>query len=183
MKYVVVLLLIPLFIGCQSVTRTSHIDRTSAWAFDGRIQYISDERGIASVSWEYSENHHSAELSGPFGVGLTRIEGNASQIHIKDRDIDISGPSTQLMQQYLGWQAPLQALAYWLQGYPQFPTTHVLREDGELQFEELGWKIIARDFRLSETGQSRPHKLSISTSRLTLNFIISQWHNTPASNE
>ena len=175
MKYILVVLVFALSLSaCTTVTRTSEVDLTKSWGFDGRIQYLGEERGIANVNWQFLNGQHEVELSGPFGLGLTRLSGDEQSLHIKNSDIDMYGPAEQLMSLNVGWRAPLSALPYWLQGHPMLASTRTRPVTNGVRFEELGWTISATDFRLDQ-GDSRPYRLSLKNDQLQLNFIINQW--------
>ncbi|NVK10879.1 MAG: outer membrane lipoprotein LolB [Gammaproteobacteria bacterium] len=175
MKRILVLIAFALSLSaCTTFTRTSEVDLTNSWGFDGRIQYIGQERGIANVHWQYLNGQHEVELSGPFGLGLTRLTGDEQSLRIKNSDIDLYGPAEQLMSLNLGWRAPLSALPYWLQGHPMLASTPTAPITNGVRFEELGWTVSATDFRLDQ-GDSRPYRLSLKSDQLQLNFIISQW--------
>ena len=101
----------------------------------------------ASFDWRQAGDSYVIELWGPFGQGRTRLRGDGGTLTITDASgATLVGKRPQtLMEEQLGWSAPVSVLGHWVRGRPapDHPATLQQRDaEGNLErFAQLGWMI------------------------------------------
>ena len=101
----------------------------------------------ASFDWLQAGNRYVIELWGPLGQNRTRLQGDGSMLTITSASGStlVGGSPETLMQQHLGWSAPVAALGHWVRGHPapSYPATRLEHNaDGHLErFTQLGWTV------------------------------------------
>lgn len=81
----------------------------------------SQKKLSGSFAWEqWSISHYAFNVSGPFGIGSSRILATKTQtVLTDDHGKNYVGANAHiLMQQCLGWSIPVSAFYYWIRGLP-----------------------------------------------------------------
>ena len=112
----------------------------------------------ASFDWIQAGDAFAIELWGPLGQGRTRLAGDDETLTVTDsHGVTLAGESPEaLMQQHLGWSAPVSVLRHWIRGRlaPGSEANAVHRgAAGHLTgFEQLGWAVELSRWQQSAAG-------------------------------
>jgi len=156
------------------------------WTARGKVALRSaDSAESAGLVWRQQGPATDLQLSGPLGVGATSIHSDGARLEIRRGDeqqiLDVS--TADAIRQSVGWDLPLQALAYWLKGLPapgqsvqdmEFdPDTGLLRrlhqEDWEVRYQKYG------EFG----GVILPLRLQVSRGATEAKVLITHWQTAP----
>ncbi len=152
---------------------------TNQWRLTGKIGIRnSRESHSASLYWQQLQEHYEIELSGPFGQGGARIEGNGGGVMIDvagEEPVHALSPEL-LMQRTLGWQFPIRELLYWVKGIPApgLPYAPEFADNRLQNLNQKGWQI--RYLRYTHAdGVDLPGKLIISRGDLRITIVAKEW--------
>ncbi|HEY7773141.1 MAG TPA: lipoprotein insertase outer membrane protein LolB [Marinagarivorans sp.] len=181
--------------GCQSFTaqqppidprqaaknHAQHLARLDKWQALGKIKIsVDDEPHSASFDWQQFSDNYTINFFGPFGYGSSWLRRTSKGVTLEspDRAIQWAPTPEQLLQQTVGWQAPIQELQYWIKGQP---APHAILDDVTLtpegaysQLSQQGWHIqLSRHQNYDNLWL--PHKLVASRQGLSVLIIVKQW--------
>ena len=134
----------------------------------------------ASFDWIQAGEHYVIELWGPFGQGRTRLQGDGTTLTITDPyGTTLVGESPEtLMQQHLGWSAPVVVLGHWVRGRPApgyAATLHEHDAQGHLErFAQLGWTVELSRWRDRASGVLPGKVVAIRNGR-RVTVICREW--------
>ncbi len=115
------------------------------WSVAGRAALRAEGEAVSlSLRWEQRGEAYTIHLSGPFGAGAVRIEGQPGQVTLRDgagQSATARSPE-ELLATQTGHQVPVTALRDWIIGRPA----------GELDVEELSLDRAGRPARLEQAG-------------------------------
>lgn len=161
-------------------TRRDVLGALEEWEFRGRIGVRSGEEGFnGKLSWWQNDELFLATVSGPFGAGGVRIEGDRGLVRLTDPDgevIEMRDAEQELRRRY-GWTIPVASLRYWALGIPDpaMPAVTDFGEDGSLRRLEQGnWVIDVTDYRESG-GQLMPRRMAASNPDTKVRLVIDRW--------
>lgn len=104
-----------------------------------------------SLRWRQDGEHFNLRLSGPLGAGALLLDGDARQVAIKGKDLDlVTDQPEQILAARTGWLLPLQALRWWVLGIPAPEAEASVQLDARgrvLGFRQLGWDLAFSDYR------------------------------------
>ncbi|MEH6568256.1 MAG: lipoprotein insertase outer membrane protein LolB [Halioglobus sp.] len=160
--------------------RSAKLQRLEVWHADGKVALRkADHSESVSLSWTQRNNHTDLNLSGPLGLGATKISSDGKTLEINkagtSSSYDISSP--EMIAKETGWDLPLQALQHWLKGVPA-PSGNIQKlevEKGLLKtLEQFGWTITYQNY-----GQFGPYtlptNLQIERSNSRARLIVRNW--------
>lgn len=160
--------------------RSAKLDRLEVWQADGKVALRkADQSESATLSWTQRNNQTDLKLSGPLGIGATKISSDGKTLEINKAGTanryDISSP--EMIAKETGWDLPLQALQHWLKGVPA-PDSEIQTiktEKGLLKsLEQLGWTITYQDY--GQFGAyTLPTKLQIERFNSRARLIVHNW--------
>lgn len=157
------------------------LEDLTQWRASGRVAVeVPGEGWSATVLWLQRETDYRIQLSGPFGQGAVRIDGDSSGVTLRTANGRMArAPSAeQLMAQELGAQVPVAVLRYWLTGRPapRHPVTHRLVDDAGrlLELDQAGWRVRYTEYVDSEGG-ALPARVDIARDDTHARFLISRW--------
>ena len=89
----------------------------SAWSLQASVLARGNTRGRASLRWEQQGERFSLTVSGLFGLGATRIEGDANEARVRrgDKEYLSQNPDADLAAM-LGVPITVETLARWVRG-------------------------------------------------------------------
>ena len=134
----------------------------------------------ASFDWIQAGDGYAIELWGPFGQGRTRLSGDPDTLTVTNArgETLVSETPEALMQEYLGWSAPLDVLRHWVQGRlaPGYRARRIENgADGNLaRFEQLGWTVEMARWRKA-AARTVPGRLKASRQGRRITIICRQW--------
>lgn len=157
------------------------LEGLSQWRASGRVAVdVPDDAWNAAVSWRQGPASYRIQLSGPFGQGAVRIDGDSAGVVLRTADgREASAPSAeQLIAQELGAQVPITVLRYWLTGRPspQHPVTHLEVDDaGHVrELDQAGWQVRYAQYAASDGG-ALPARVTIRREGTQARFLIGRW--------
>lgn len=153
------------------------------WKMSGKIGIrLPQKNHNANIHWQQLSDHYAIELTGPFGQGGAKIEGNGNGIIVNvagEEPVWADSPE-QLMDRTLGWQFPVREMLYWVRGIPapDSPYNQTLIGNRLDKLSQKNWQI--KYLRYSQQNEySLPEKLIISQNDLRITIIAKQWQILP----
>ncbi len=185
------ILFLSTLVGCATTPSVSYVDaqRSRSWQqfsnqnsqidtfkLSGRVSVISQgESHQVTVNWKYNPSEYSLKLTGPFHAGGAIIHKSSEGLTLSMNDetpYRAISPET-LMEQALGWSAPVSALRYWILGIPMpdAPFEASVDELGQPHLmRQHGWSIIYDRFQ-----SGLPTRLAMESENARLKIIIQKW--------
>jgi outer membrane lipoprotein LolB len=181
--------------GCSSVP-VSDVDQASRaglhqsrcdellirdqWELEGRIA-INDGRdgGSGRFNWQRHGNNASMEFHGALGRGAWRLQadGSGAVLELANGEISRAASVGQLVEQALGWDIPVDALAWWVRGCaaPGDRGRRELDEHGWLMgLSQFGWEIEYGKYADTK-GIFLPQKLKASQDSYVVKLLVRNW--------
>jgi len=175
--------------GCITTPPLAPSDRhdvhaLQSWTAEGKLGLkFRDKGGSLYFTWVESGDDFTLDMAGPLGQGQTRLVGKPGMVTLENSTtghVEAASPEA-VMQQTLGWQAPVSHLRYWLRGLPATADATVQRDaSGDVsQIREDGWQA---DFeRYTDAGTYHlPAKLVITGPDTRIVVVVSNWQPRPA---
>ena len=134
----------------------------------------------ASFDWIQAGDAFAIELWGPLGQGRTRLTGDDETLTVTDaRGVTLAGESPEaLMQEHLGWSAPVNVMRYWIRGRlaPGWRANAVDRDDaGHLTgFKQLGWAVELSRWQQSAAGPV-PGRIRATRDGRRITVVCKEW--------
>lgn len=127
--------------------------------------------------WQQAKNQYSVSVWGALGMGRLQLSGTEQAMVVSRIDqAPATGPAAQMMEQYLGWSMPLEAMGAWLLGKPASTLAQVpviADERGRItRLNQEGWLIEFSQFELWE-GEWRPKRLDITATQISMRLVLS----------
>ncbi len=140
----------------------------------GKIAVRTDQGAFsASFDWRQARRRYAIDLWGPLGQGHVRLRGEGSTLSVTDRHGETlhSANAIGLMEDALGWSVPITALRHWVRGRydpstPARPATEENHaEDGQHEFEQMGWSVRALRWRDTAIGPAPGKVIAVQNGR------------------
>ena len=134
----------------------------------------------ASFDWIQAGDAFAIELWGPLGQGRTRLTGDDQTLTVTDaRGVTLAGESPEaLMQEHLGWSAPVNVLQYWVRGRlaPRLRANGLDRDaEGNLTgFQQLGWAVELSRWQQSAAGPV-PGRIRATRHGRRITVVCKEW--------
>ena len=134
----------------------------------------------ASFDWIQAGDAFAIELWGPLGQGRTRLTGDAKTLTVTGpHGATAVGESPEaLMQEHLGWSAPVDVLQYWVRGRlaPGQRAAALDRDaDGRLTgFKQLGWAVELSRWQESAAGPL-PGRIRATRHGRRITVVCKEW--------
>lgn len=161
-------------------TRQAELSRLDRWEFRGRIAVKAGEEGFnGNLTWWQNDDLFVASVSGPFGAGSVRIDGDDEYVRIVDHDgetLEMQDAERELHLRY-GWTIPVASLRYWALGIPDpaAPAETEIGDSGLLRrLEQRGWVLEIEAYR-EGAGQPMPHRMTAVHPDTRVRLVIDQW--------
>ena len=150
----------------------------ASYAVSGKAVIRSPQGGQRlSFRWQQARGEYRISVWGALGVGRVQLSGTQQAISVfKGGGDAMSGPAAQMMDQYLGWSVPLEAMGSWLLGEPattlgqDLVTTDNrgrvtgLRQGGwEIEFSQYEWV----------NDRWRPKRMDITGGQISMRVVLS----------
>ena len=151
------------------------------WTLHGRVAVQNGKEGFsAGLRWVQQGPAYQLRLMAPLGQGTYELQGDAHGVtlHTADNRVLHAADAQGLMQDNLGWSAPVAGLRYWVLGIPEpgVPVDYLrVDEQGRLSdLEQSGWRISVLDYR--QAGKLvLPSKLYMHNDTLELRMVVQSW--------
>lgn len=163
--------------------RADHLIQVDAWTLEGRLA-VSDERdgGSGSFQWRRDAAGSRMDFHGALGRGAWRLLADERGAELEFADgTSYRAPSVdQLVREQVGWQVPVEKLAWWVRGLaaPGTVQRRTLDQEGRLNaLRQDGWDIeytryagvgeVAMPFRMTARRENRTVKIAVRKWRLS----------------
>ncbi|HEX5277093.1 MAG TPA: lipoprotein insertase outer membrane protein LolB [Fluviicoccus sp.] len=154
------------------------------WTASGKIAIRvlqSDGRESAATAyyvWQQHGNMYRITLNGPLGQGRTVLEGSPEKVTLdsaRTGHVEAASPE-ELMQQALGWTAPVSLLPKWFQGKAATPGAEAVMDDAGLpkSLLEENWQADYKSW-ITVNNEVLPEKFVITGPNTRLTVLVSQW--------
>lgn len=167
-----------LLAGCAGLPANKSLNPAPAsYTVSGKLIIIQPEqRSSARFRWSQQAENFQMALWGPLGVGRTLIAGSPTYAELtQGTEVIGQGAPSAIMQQQLGWSAPIEVFAYWVKGTvaPSIAVATVEKDElGRLaRFSQAGWSVSYADF-VQDAGSWRPGRITIAGQDLQLKLIL-----------
>ncbi|MEO0436985.1 MAG: lipoprotein insertase outer membrane protein LolB [Pseudomonadota bacterium] len=165
--------------------RQQRLAPLTVWRTRGKVAYKSpDESGSATVDWHQHGKDSELRLSGPLGMGTTRISPMGDALLIERDGIERLYPAN--AAPWLGtangtalFPLPIGSVPYWIRGFAD-PSIGLDRREFDnglpSLIEQDGWSIRFERYR-EVNNNALPSRLLIahSESQLSLRLILRKW--------
>ena len=152
----------------------------SEWAFAGRIGVSAGDDGFnGRLRWHQTDDDFRASVSGPFGAGTVRIDGNGERITVEEKDgqlTELHDAERDLRVRY-GWTIPVASLRFWALGIPDpnAPADTEFDEEGQLaRLEQRNWSVEIAQYRKGG-GQLMPRRITAVNADAKVRLVIDSW--------
>ncbi len=157
-----------------------HLSQVDHWQLEARVAIqTADDSTTASLDWNKTGREFDFLLSGAFGVTLAHLvqEKQRATLNIPDHDTFVHHDAQVLLQQALGWDFPIDALAYWVKGLPSGAAGEIVTRDetGRLETIEMGfWRINFSKYKQFQ-GYQLPKMIKAVHPQMSLKVVAKKW--------
>ncbi len=160
--------------------RSGVLTEAVGWELKGRLAVNDGEDGGSGhLNWQQHGQTSSMNFRGAFGRGAWQLHAdeNGAVLEWTDGEVHRADTVDELIEKWLGWTIPVNALAWWVRGLTA-PGDWDLRQldaQGKLEkLSQLGWNIEYGQYR--DAGKvSMPMKLTAHRQSYTVKFAIQYW--------
>ena len=177
-----------LLAGCASKSPLKLIDSNQApplsqlnhWQLEARVAIQTPEDNVtASLDWQNNKGDFDFHMSGAFGVTLAHLIQDKQQasLDIPDHETMFHSNAQTLLESALGWDFPIESLAYWVKGLPSGTTGEMITRDelGRISKIELGyWQINITKYRKFQ-GFDLPKMIKAQHPNMSLKVVTKKW--------
>ena len=167
--------------ACAMLQPERPAERARAFDLVGRVAVNHEGRAFSGgVRWEHTAERDEIWLLTPVGQALARIVGDAqgATYNGADRSEHSARDIASLTRRALGWELPIEHLAWWVQGAiaPGAVIQHVERDEHQrlVVLAQEGWRIAYTHYPPAEYD-GRPRRLDIANGAQEIRFIIDSW--------
>lgn len=161
-------------------TRRTQLSGLDEWEFRGRVAVKAGEEGFnGNLTWWQNDDLFVASVSGPFGAGSVRIDGDEDYVRIVDQEgetLEMEDAERELHLRY-GWTIPVASLRYWALGIPDpaAPAETEVDDDGLLRrLEQREWVLEIAEYR-EGGGQRMPRRMTATHPDTRVRLVIDRW--------
>lgn len=174
--------------GLDAPAARALLESLQQFTFEGRAAATRGSAGSqASLSWEQQGDESQLRLSGPLGMGATRVNVRREGLSITtSRGEQLDGDAAlAALDEQTGFTLSFSALRFWVLGLaaPDSEARQTLDESGRLlALAQQGWNVTFDEYRLqsSPRGQvSVPRRLTAQREDLRLRLVIDRWNLQP----
>lgn len=167
--------------------RKERLKSFNTWELQGKIAVHQPERNDSGVIryWEQIGEQFELEVSSSFmGMGTTRLEGSPGFLVVTDSGGEqyFSEDPAQLLKQTLGWEVPLDAVAYWVRGLPAPHSTDYelfFDADGQLGYlRQMGWEVYYEGHEPLNGLPPMPRRMTATHDDARVRLVITNWQRT-----
>jgi outer membrane lipoprotein LolB len=161
-------------------SRCDELVSVDQWSLEGRIA-INDGRdgGSGRFIWQKHGEDSTMEFHAALGRGAWRLQADASGavLELANGDLRRAPSVGQLVERQLGWEIPVDALAWWVRGCaaPGDPDWRRLDDHGWLKgLSQFGWEIELEKYT-DMKGVFMPLKLKASQNSYVVKLAVRDW--------
>lgn len=151
------------------------------WQAKGKLKITVDgEPNSAAFNWQQFNQNYSINFFGPFGYGSSWLRRTSKGITLESPEHPTQSATSpeQLLQETVGWQAPISELQFWLKGQP---SPHAILDeitantDGAVTLlRQQGWTIELS--RHQQVGKYwLPTRLVAKRTGINVLIVLKEW--------
>jgi outer membrane lipoprotein LolB len=189
--------------GCQSFNARSHsrsqqppaeasdlaaaklhalkLAQFARWRAKGKIKItVNGEPHSASFEWQQFNKNYAINFFGPLGYGNSWLRRTSKGVTFEspEQRPRWAVSAEQLMQQALGWQAPISELQYWIKGQPApdalLDEIALIDQGAYSALTQQGWTLeFSRHLHFNDVWL--PQRLEAKRDSLTVLIVIKSW--------
>lgn len=157
----------------------AEVQAINQWHLQGKIGIQAPQAsGSANLEWRQQAEQFSLSMSGPLGLGTSKIEGDALWATLYYDGKVYSAPTNELAFDLTGLPFTMDMLTWWVRGLP-IPNDELIAlelENGYAkQFQQHGWQLSFARYQTTPQGRL-PGKIVISKPDHQIKLVINQWH-------
>ena len=188
------LLLVPVLNACTGVAvkepgvankpayqqRAGLLNAVEAWGLVGKISLDDgDQGGSGKLRWDVKQGHSELDFHGAMGRGAWHLQTGPQGASLKMADGTEQSASdvNELIENYVGWPVPLNALHWWVRGLaaPGAVENEEIGPDGLLlSLAQFGWNVNFTRYG-SRAGLQLPVRLNATRDDYRVKLAISRW--------
>jgi len=161
-------------------SRFKELSGIDQWSLIGRLA-VNDGKdgGSGHINWKLHGETSSMDFHGALGRGAWRLDanGDGAVLELADGEVHRAPTLGQLVEQKLGWEFPVEALAWWVRACtaPGGWERRDIDEFGRLRgLSQFGWEIEYGNYRDVE-GVFMPLKLTARRDSYSVKLAIRNW--------
>jgi len=184
------LLLISVLTGCQSgtlgVQPQGQLAEQNHWQMKARVSIRTEEENVAAtLDWQKQGIEFDFHIYGTFGVTYAHLiqEPNQAVLKLPDDQIFYHQNAQRLLYQSLGWDFPIDALAYWVKGLPSYQSGEKVTRSpsGDLSQVQLNdWQVEFARYQ-NYAGYHMPRIIKATHPQMSLKVVVKDWEFLPAN--
>jgi outer membrane lipoprotein LolB len=134
----------------------------------------------ANFHWRHAPEYDEIEFASPLGQTVASLNGDARGVRLRGGDGRelTAGDWVSLTEQGLGWQLPVDGLAFWIQGAvrPGAPFAFEAGENGRAAvLRQDGWTIVYLAYAQDADAVLRPSRMMLSYPEIELRLAVDSW--------
>jgi outer membrane lipoprotein LolB len=162
--------------------RRRQLSRLNDWQVTGSLSIHSPQQAvIARYSWQQRGNSYDITLKSSLNLMQIKMTGTVGQFvkvcRSSDHCVKAAAPAA-LLQEALGWSAPIEYLRYWIRGMA------VPNQPAFLEYDRFGHITSMRQYGFSlwfskytpYDGVDLPRRIDLQYPTLQMRLIISEWN-------
>jgi outer membrane lipoprotein LolB len=156
------------------------VDAHKDWLMQGRVAIrYGDDGGQGLLHWRQQGKSYDLRFYDALNRLQLHIEGGSQGVllHARDQETHEAADAETLMQEYLGWSVPVNALQYWVRGLPVAGQTVGTSRFSDNRLEELSqgdWHILYQRYEKVD-GVWMPDLMRIEAPDLTIKLVVEKW--------
>ena len=191
MRFLVLLLLLAGLAACESVPvkhmdgeewqlHQQRVDAHDDWLMQGRVAIrYGDDGGQGLLHWRQQGTSYDLRFYDALNRLQLHIEGGSQGVllHARDQETREAANAENLMQEYLGWSVPVNALRYWVRGLPapDLPVATSRLSGNHLeQLSQGDWYILYQRYEKVD-GVWMPDLMKIEAPEMSIKLVVEKW--------
>jgi outer membrane lipoprotein LolB len=157
------------------------LSRLVRWQAQGKLKVVVKAgREFASFDWQQSGQNYAINFFGPLGYGSSWLKRTSKGVTLESpgHPVRFAATPEALLQQAVGWQAPISELQYWIKGLPapaaKLESAAVGIGGIYTGFVQRGWQLTFSGHRL-ESGLWLPGRLVAERQGVVVTLVMTRW--------
>lgn len=161
-------------------SRLERIETLGAWKLEGRLAVSnSSDGGSGSFRWQTEGLRTRMSFHGALGRGAWQLQAGSTgaELELADGGRYRAGTVGELVEQHLGWEVPVDALAWWVRGLaaPGETVTRTLDEQGRVStLQQRDWLVEYGRYREVD-GIEMPGKITARQGERMVKLAVRNW--------
>jgi len=160
--------------------RAARLGSQDSWSLEGRLAISDDsDGGSGFLSWQQQPDSSRMDFHGALGRGAWRLMAGAdgAELEFADGRLYRADSIEDLLRGQVGWQVPIEALAWWVRGLaaPGKLQQRVLDEEGRPSLlQQAGWHIEFGRYAMV-AGEAMPARMTARQQDRTVKLAVKKW--------